>query len=244
MHSKQIALTYLAPKISSPTMIFKDSNIFKSILPWAKDSAKEFFATQASKRFLVSYIDDVAPIVDEYLTSRTTKMYDRAIRSKNKLYKSLNSSEKTVAWIIDRWINTFINLTSNPAYKDYIDISKIKIAFIDEISTSDSSLDSVLEFEKLQKLPKEQIKNALKLVWRESYFDNSLDEEDIEGLCRQFDLSIKDVFGTSDLVKLSFKKEQAKSGNFQLVFAFESHTYKESSTWIIHKITIIIHCFQ
>jgi hypothetical protein len=64
MHSKQIAVEYLAPKISNPAMIFKDINIFKSILPWAKDSAKEFFETQTSKMFLTSYVDDVAPIVD------------------------------------------------------------------------------------------------------------------------------------------------------------------------------------
>ena len=31
MHSKQIAVEYLAPKINDPSMIFKDINIFKSI---------------------------------------------------------------------------------------------------------------------------------------------------------------------------------------------------------------------
>ena len=161
MHSKQIAVEYLAPKISNPAMIFKDINIFKSILPWAKDSAKEFFETQTSKMFLTSYVDDVAPIVDEYLINRATKMYEKAIKSQNKLFSNLCSSQKTVAWIIDRWINTFINLTSNPAYKDYIDISKIKIAFNDEISTTHSNIEDILEFEKLQKLPKEQIIKAL-----------------------------------------------------------------------------------
>ena len=52
MTSKQIAVEYLAPKIDDPAMIFKNINIFKSILPWAKDSAKEFFETQTSKMFL------------------------------------------------------------------------------------------------------------------------------------------------------------------------------------------------
>ncbi len=220
MHSKQIAVEYLAPKISNPAMIFKDINIFKSILPWAKDSAKEFFETQASKMFLTSYVDDVAPIIDEYLTNRATKMYEKAIKSQNKLFSNLCSSQKTVAWIIDRWINTFINLTSNPAYKEYIDISKIKITFNDEISTTHSNIEDVLEFEKLQKLPKEQIIKALKFIWEDGYFDNSLDKEDIEELCKKFDLSIKDVFGTDDLVKLNLKKEQTESGHFQLVFVF------------------------
>ncbi len=221
MTSKQIAVEYLAPKIDDPAMIFKNINIFKSILPWAKDSAKEFFETQTSKMFLASYVDDVASIVDEYLTNRAIKMYEKAIKSQNKLFSNLCSSKKTVAWIIDRWINTFINLTSNPAYKEYIDISKIKIAFNDEISTTYSNVEDILEFEKLQKLPKEQIIKALKFIWEDRYFDNSLEKEDIEELCKKFDLSIKDVFGTDDLVKLNLKKEQTQSGQVQLMMVFD-----------------------
>lgn len=222
MHSKQIAVEYLAPKISDPTMIFKDINIFKSILPWAKDSAREFFETQKSKMFLTQYVDDIAPIVDEYLINRANKMYKKAMKSQNKLFTNLCSSQKTVAWIIDRWINTFINLTSNPAYKEYIDISKIKIAFNDEISATYSNIEDILEFEKLQKFPKNEIIEALKFIWEDEYFDNSLDKEDIEELCKKFDLNIKNVFGTDDLVKLNLKKEQTESGHSQLVFVFES----------------------
>ena len=219
MNSKQIAVKYLAPRIKDPTMIFRDIKIFQTILPWAKDSAKELFQTQPSKMFLISYIDDVAPIVDEYLINRATKMYEKAIKSQNKLFSNLCSSEKTVAWIIDRWINTFINITSNPAYKEYIDISKIKIAF-DEISTSYTNLEEILEFEKLQKLPQEQIIKALRFIWKEGYFDSSLDVEDIEELCQKFDLNIKDVFGNCDLVKLNLKKEQTESGHSQLALVF------------------------
>ena len=219
MNSRQIAVKYLAPRIKDPTMIFRDIKIFQTILPWAKDSAKELFQTQPSKMFLISYIDDVAPIVDEYLINRATKMYEKAIKSQNKLFSNLCSSQKTVAWIIDRWINTFINLTSNPNYKDYIDISKIKIAF-DEISTSHTNLEEILEFEKLQKLSKEQIIKALRFIWKEGYFESSLDVEDIEELCQKFDLNIKDVFGNCDLVKLNLKKEQTESGHSQLVLVF------------------------
>lgn len=220
MNSKQIAVKYLAPKISNPALIFNDIAIFKSILPWAKDSAKEFFETQTSKMFLASHIDDVAPIVDEYLTSRATKMYDKAIKSQNKLFSNLCSSQKTVAWIIDRWINTFINLTSNPAYKEYVDISKIKNAYYDEFNNTCSDIEDILEFEKLQKLPKEQIIKALKCIWIDGYFDSSLDKEDIEELCKKFDLSIKNVFGSDNLLKLNLKKEQAEGGRSQLAFVF------------------------
>ena len=221
MHSKQIAVEYLAPKISNPAMIFKDINIFKSILPWAKDSAKEFFETQTSKMFLTSYVDDVAPIVDEYLTNRATKMYEKAIKSQNKLFSNLCSSQKTVAWIIDRWINTFINLTSNPAYKEYIDISKIKIAFNDEISTTHSNIEDVLEFEKLQKLPKEQIIKALQFIWEDGYFDSSLDKEDIEELCKKFGFEVSEIVGTQAINLQKYKKEQTGSGQVQLMMVFD-----------------------
>ncbi len=51
-------------------------------------------------------------------------------------------------------------------------------------------------------------------------FCSSLDKEDTEYLCKKFDLTIKDVFGTDDLVKLYLKKEQTESGNSQLVLVF------------------------
>ena len=220
MKSKQIAIEYLAPKISDPTMIFKDINIFKSILPWAKDSAREFFETQKSKMFLTQYVDDIAPIVDEYLISRVNKMYKKAIKSQNKLFTNLCSSEKTVAWIIDRWINVFVNLSWNSRYKNHVDLSKIKFDFNHEMDFTHNSLEDILEFEKLQKFPKNEIIEALKFIWEDGYFDHTLDSEDIDYLCKKFDLTIKDVFGTDDLVKLYLKKEQTESGNSQIVLVF------------------------
>ncbi len=220
MNSKQIAVNYLAPKIANPALIFNDKAIFKSILPWARDSAKEFFETQTSKMFLTSFVDDVGPIVDEYLISRATKMYEKANKSQNKLFKNLCTTQDTVSWIIDRWINTFVNLTTNPAYRDYINISKIESTYYDELNNTCDHLEDILEFEQLQKLPKEQIIKALKCIWVDGYFDNSLDKKDIKELCKKFNLTIKDVFGTVHLLKLNLKKEQMESGHSQLAFVF------------------------
>ena len=220
MNSKQIVIKYIGQKINNPKIIFEDLNIFKSILFFSRDAAREYFSTQSSKYFLVDYIDDVAPVVDEYMLVRVEKMYKKAFKTQNRLFENLCSSETTISWLIDRWINVFINLTTNRNYRDYIDISKIKIAFNDEISTTHSNIEDILEFEKLQKLPKEQIIKALKFIWEDGYFDNSLDKDDIDELCKKFDLSIKDVFGTDDLVKLNLKKEQAENGNSQLVIIF------------------------
>ena len=220
MNSKQIAIKYFAPKICDPRMIFNDINIFKSILPWAKDSAKEFVETQTSKMFLTSYVDDVAPIVDEYLINRAAKMYEKAIKSQNKLFSNLCSSEKIVAWIIDRWINTFINLTSNSKYRDYIDISKIKIAFDSNMDFFSSDIEEEIEFEKLKKLPKESIKKALKKVWEDSKYDLDFDYLDFEELCCEFEFDANEVVGSQTFEEPKFFKHQVNNKHYQLELLF------------------------
>lgn len=221
MHSKQIAVEYLAPKISDPTMIFKDINIFKSILPWAKDSAREFFETQKSKMFLTQYVDDIAPIVDEYLINRANKMYKKAMKSQNKLFTNLCSSQKTVAWIIDRWINTFINLTSNRNYKKHIEITKIKKDIYEGIEYLNfESIENDLEFEKVKKLPTKDKIKLLKEVWEEARYDD-FDELDMLYLVEKLDLRIDEVFeNKGDLEKLNLRKIQVENGNSQLVLLF------------------------
>lgn len=63
-------------------MIFFDLKILKSILFWARDCAREFFGTQKSKMFLIHYIDDVGPLVEEYFILRANKMYKNAVNKK------------------------------------------------------------------------------------------------------------------------------------------------------------------
>ena len=93
MNSKQIAIKYIAEKIDDTRMIFADLEIFKLVLSWSRDCAREFFSTQQSKMFLIHYIDDVALIVDEYLIDRANKMYQNELkhakpRAAHKTHKS------------------------------------------------------------------------------------------------------------------------------------------------------------
>ena len=220
MNSKKIAVEYLASKISNPAMIFKDTNIFKSILPFARDSAKEFFETQTSKIFLTSYVDDVGHVVDEYMLTRKEKMYKKALITKNKLFSNLCSSQKTVSWLIDRWINVFINLTTNRNYRDYIDISKIKMNFCEDIDASELNIDDILELERVNKFSKKEKIKLLKEVWKQAYYDD-FDEYDMQYLVEKLDLTTDEVFeNKGDLIKINLKKEQAESGNSQLVLIF------------------------
>lgn len=82
MYSNQIAIKYLAPKLNDPKEIFLNEEIFELVLFWARESAREFFATQITKMFLVHYVDDIGPIVDEYLFSRAKKIYKDATKKR------------------------------------------------------------------------------------------------------------------------------------------------------------------
>ena len=220
MNSKQIAIKYIGQKINNPKIIFEDLNIFKSILFFSRDAAREYFSTQSSKYFLVDYIDDVAPVVDEYMLVRVEKMYKKAFKTQNRLFENLCSSETTISWLIDRWINVFINLTTNRNYRDYIDISKIKMNFCEDIDASELNIDDILELERVNKFSKKEKIKLLTEVWKQAYYDD-FDEYDMQYLVEKLDLTTDEVFeNKGDLIKINLKKEQAESGNSQLVLIF------------------------
>lgn len=220
MHSKQIAIKYLAPKIKDSKSIFFDLEIFKLVLCWARDSAREFFATQQSKMFLLHYIDDIAPVVDEYLIARTTKMYKNAVKKKNTLFNSFCSSGKVIEWIINRYINVFVSISTNKKYKEYTDITKIRIRFDQDIAFYSSDIEEEIEFEKLKKLPKESIKKALKKVWKDSKYDLDFDYLDFEELCCKFGFNANEVVGSHVFEEPKFSKYQVEIGQFQLKLLF------------------------
>lgn len=221
MRAKKIAEELLARQIKISKNILLDINILSEVLFWARESAREYFSSEVNKLFLVSYIDDVAPIVDEYIINKSNKMYEKAIKSQNKLFQNLYSNEKTISWIIDRWINTFLNLTTNPNYRDYIDIKNLKVEFIDEnYDFNDDKLELGIEFEKVKKLSKKEKIKLLKEVWKEARYDD-FDEQDMLYLAEKLGLKLNEVFDNcGDLIKLNLKKEQDESGNSQLVIVF------------------------
>ena len=156
MNSKQIAIKYIGQKINNPKIIFEDLNIFKSILFFSRDAAREYFSTQLSKYFLV----------------------------------------------------------------DYIDISKIKMNFCEDIDASELNIDNILELERVNKFSKKEKIKLLKEVWKQAYYDD-FDEYDMQYLVEKLDLTTDEVFeNKGDLIKINLKKEQAESGNSQLVLIF------------------------
>ena len=215
-----MAIQYLAPKIKDSKTIFFDLEIFKSVLCWARDSAREFFATQQSKMFLLHYIDDIAPVVDEYLISRANKMYKNALKKRNKLFWNLDSREKVIEWIINRYINIFVSISTNKKYKEYTDITKIRIHFDQDIAFYSSDIEEEIEFEKLKKLPKESIKKALEKVWEDSKYDLDFDYLDFEELCCEFEFDANEVVGSQTFEEPKFFKHQVNNKHYQLELLF------------------------
>ena len=169
-------------------------------------------------------LKDVIVVENSSLDTRQeslNKMYEKAIKSQNKLFQNLYSNEKTISWIIDRWINTFLNLTTNSNYRDYIDIKNLKVEFIDEnYGFNDDKLELGIEFEKVKKLSKKEKIKLLKEVWKEARYDD-FDEQDMLYLAEKLGLKLNEVFDNcGDLIKLNLKKEQDESGNSQLVIVF------------------------
>lgn len=221
MNSKEIATLFLSKKVKYTKDIFSDDELFDSILFWSREAAREYFATQKEKYFLQYYIDDIAPIVDSYLKIKMQKMYRDAFKKKNKLFHCLHSSEKTIGWVIERWINTFINLTSNRNYKEYIDIKSLKTNFYDDnYSFLDNKIEVNIEFEKAKILSKKEKIKLLKEVWEEAKYDD-FDELDMLYLVEKLDLIMDEVFEyKGDLEKLNLRKEQVLNGGSQLVLFF------------------------
>ena len=57
-------------------------------------------------------------------------------------------------------------------------------------------------------------------MWKQAYYDD-FDEYDMQYLVEKLDLTTDEVFeNKGDLIKINLKKEQAESGNSQLVLIF------------------------
>ena len=86
---------------------------------WQIFFQNKYFSTQSSKYFLVDYIDDVAPVVDEYMLVRVEKMYKKAFKTQNRLTSVLKSERLTHDQIkrMDKIINE-VNATASTSLNE------------------------------------------------------------------------------------------------------------------------------
>ena len=216
MNSKEIAIYYIGKQVTVAKEIFSNELLFNNIIFWARESAKELLNTQKNKRFLVDYIDDIGSVVDEYMNIRRLKMFDKKFRKKNKY-----SSREIISFIICRWLNVFYNLTSNNRYRDFINISKIRELY--EETIIDYELETIkneLEIERINKLDRKKIQEALKKVWEDSIYDIDFDILDFQDLCSKFGFIPKDIINYDPCLLPSISKQAINSSIYQLVLVF------------------------
>ncbi|NCB13842.1 MAG: hypothetical protein EOM78_19770 [Erysipelotrichia bacterium] len=109
------------------------------------------------------------------------------------------------------------NISTNQKFKIYF--APIFGQLHENIKSTDE-YEEILNLIDLEKIDRDTLKKGLQITWENSIFEKDFDDIDMEYLCKKFDLTIKDVFGTDDLVKLNLKKEQTESGHSQLVLVF------------------------
>ena len=108
-------------------------------------------------------------------------------------------------------------MSINKKYKLY---AAPQFCTLHENIESNDYIDILLINDELMKFDKNTLKIGLKNIWEESIFDEDFDYEDLKYLCNRFKIDISEISGNGVINMQKFKKEQAESGNFQLVFVF------------------------
>jgi len=171
MQALEIASVYFIKKIVNPEDIFLIDVIFENSCFWSRESCRELFQKNPNRQDLVRKIDDVGSEVDRYMYDKRFKMLKNAKQGKNSLSNALINSESTIKWFIERWINIFMNISTNSKYKAYIDVGSIGLELNENISYPEDALvlmikeEEKLEYEKQQQMEiKKWDKNLIKLV--------------------------------------------------------------------------------
>ena len=185
-------------------------NHFDLVVELARD---DIYKIAKSKRLLFGDFDFAYDDAVEMLKGQLQKSHLKGISR----FLRCENIANAVSWLIERLLNNMRNITTNQKYKLYCAPS---FGQLHENIKSNDELDAVLELMEPEKFDKDTIKKGLQTIWNNSILEEDFDYFDMEYLCKKFDLSIKDVFGTDDLVKLNLKKEQTESGHSQLVFVF------------------------
>ena len=185
-------------------------NHFDLVVELARD---DIYKIAKSKRLLFSDFDFAYGDAVEMLKGQLQKSHLKGI---SRFLKCENISN-AVSWLITRLLANMRNITTNPRYALFCAPS---FGQLHENIKSNDELENMLELMELEKFDRNTIKKGLQTIWDNSMLEEDFDYLDMEYLCKKFDLSIKDVFGTDDLVKLNLKKEQTESGHSQLVFVF------------------------
>ena len=142
-----IATEYCSKNIRCSEDIFLIDEIFEDACFWARESCREMFQTNSMRIDLTRKIDDIGAEVDRYMYCKRFKMLKNAKQGKNSLITALSSQKATLRWFVQRWINIFMNIVTNPKYKAYVDVGSIGLGLDENISHNEDALALILKEE-------------------------------------------------------------------------------------------------
>jgi len=160
-----IATEYYSKKIRCSEDIFLIDKNFEDTCFWARESCREMFQTNSIRIDLARKIDDVGAEVDRYMHGKRFKMLKNAKQGKNSLCLALISKKATIKWFIQRWINIFMNIVTNPKYKAYVNVGSIGLELDENICHNKDTLALILKEEE------ESMQQADKGEWDKDFIN-------------------------------------------------------------------------
>jgi hypothetical protein len=183
-------------------------NHFDSVIELARD---DIYRIAKSKQILFNDFDFTFSCAVEILKNQLKKKHLKAI---DRFFKCENIAS-AINWLIGRILNNMRN-TISQRYSQYCFPQVIQLYEVLE----EAEKDEAIEVPNLEKIDKFILKEGLTYLWKESIFDMDFMYKDMQYLCEKLELNIDEIIGSEIINLQKYKKEQAESGNSQLVFVF------------------------
>ena len=182
-------------------------NNFDAIVELARN---DIYRIAKSKQLSFNDFDFTYGDAVEMLKSQLKKSHLKGISR----FLQCKNVANAVNWLIERLLNNMRNITTNRKYKLYCAPS---FGQLHENIKSNDELEAVLELIELEKFDKDTLKKGLQTICGNLIFEEDFD---IEYFCEKFGFEVSEIVDTQTINFQKYKKEQAESGNSQLVFVF------------------------
>ena len=185
-------------------------NLLDLILELARE---DVYKIAKSKRIIFSDFDFTYNDAVEMLKSQLKKSHLKGIR------RFINSENiaNAVSWLIRRILANMRNICFSKKYRIFCNPS---FTPLHKNIHSNNNFEKIFEIMDLEKLDKNTIKEGLLKLRNNLIFEEDLDYTDLEYLSIKYGFEISEIVGAEAINLQKYKKEQAESGNFQLVFVF------------------------
>jgi hypothetical protein len=173
-----------------------------------RDFAKQILFTNKKWAYLSYRVDDYGVIVEENVINKM----DTWLKGR----KDLDTLEKVIKWLFDRYVNTFKNVVDK-RYKFSIDINDLISLDQLEYMNYTFDIDGYIALEQFLNCNEFEKIEILKVVWEQNFFDLNFDIEDIRYLCKKYNVSPLESFLDLSYTQ-EYEREQSENRHSQLVF--------------------------